>query len=228
MARHHLLLLSCLMGGSAVAGGHFDIDDAGTLDPGQCQVEAWGGRFGAAPTTTYHLGPSCGVGPVELGVNFERDSLPGSASLPGGVSYVIGPQVKWTFLGRDPEATLSAAAFASVGYDVTHGGSPGGQATVPVSWHALDSLWVNFNLGFDWTPNGGGRTGRGGLQGDWSFNDRMSLIAERFRSFGVWTSRVGMRFNLTPLLSLDVSGARTGPAGAWGFAVGLNQEFKGF
>ncbi|WP_269758539.1 hypothetical protein [Variovorax sp. E3] len=80
----------------AQAAGHFDVDDAGTLDPGQCQYETWWGRTGTEPVTGFHFGPACRVGPVELGLNFDRTSVAGVHSVTGG------PQVKWNFLGQAP------------------------------------------------------------------------------------------------------------------------------
>ena len=43
-----------------------------------------------------------------------------------------------------------------------------------------------------------------GLAGDWALNDTVSLIAERNKAFDLWTSRIGARFSLTPLISIDV------------------------
>jgi hypothetical protein len=54
----------------------------------------------------------------------------------------------------------------------------------------------------------------------------VSLIAERNRAFGLWTSRAGVRLSLTPLISIDVSAARTGPEGVRSFVIGLNHEFS--
>ncbi|MDM0012509.1 TonB-dependent receptor [Variovorax sp. J22P168] len=215
-----LLLLLPWCASQVDAAGHFDVDDAATLDPGQCQYELWGGRFGAVKATEYHLGPSCRVGPVELGLNLDR------ASVPGEYAVGFGPQLKWTFMGEAPESRLQAALYLAATWDVTRGGRTGGQFTVPVSWHALDPLWLNLNLGYDWSPGNGERTGRGGLQGNWAFNDTVSLVVERFKAFDNWTSRAGLRFNLTPTISLDLSAARSGPDGVRGYAIGLNQVFE--
>jgi hypothetical protein len=106
------------------------------------------------------------------------------------------------------------------------GGRAGGQFVLPLTWRATDSLQVHANLGADWAPGTGARSGRGGLAGEWALNDAVSLIAERNRAFGLWTSRVGARFSLTPLISIDVSAARTGPEGVRSVAIGLNREFS--
>lgn len=215
-----LPLLGSLLATPAHAGGHFDIDDAGTLDQGQCQYEAWGGRFGSARATDYHLGPACRVGPVELGFNIDRTSVPGEHA------YGVGPQLKWTFTEQPDQTTLSAALFVSGVWDATHGGRAGGQFAVPVSWRALDSLWINANLGYDWSPGNGERTGRGGLQAAWAVDERLWLIAERFRSFEIWSTRAGVRISLTPTISVDLSASRSGPDGVRGYSIGLNQVFQ--
>jgi hypothetical protein len=220
MVRRILLPLLGVLAMQVHAAGHFDIDDAGTLDPGQCQYEVWGGRFGTAPVTDYHLGPACRVGPVELGFNIDR------AAVPGDQAYGAGPQLKWTFMEEQAESRLSAALFFSAVWDATHGGRAGGQFVVPVTWHPIESLYVNANLGYDWTPGSGERTGRGGLQGAWAVHDKLYLVFERFRAFDTWTSRAGLRFNLTPTISVDLSAARSGPDGVRGYAIGLNQVFS--
>lgn len=220
MIRRLLMLLLGLVAATARAGGHFDVDDAGTLDPGQCQYETWAGRIGSEPVRVFHLGPACRVGPVELGANIDRYSAP------DGRTTTLGPQLKWTFLGQGAEARLAAAVSASTTFDLTHGGRAGGQLVIPVSWRAVDPLWIHANLGTDWATGTGTRTGRAGLAGEWALNDRVSLIVERNKSFELWTSRAGLRFSLTPLVSIDVSASRTGPQGVRGFVIGLNHEFK--
>lgn len=197
------------------------MDDAGTLDPGQCQIEAWAGRFGLDRLTNYHLGPACGVGPVELGLNLDRYSASGE------YAYLVGPQLKWTFFGREPDARLIAAVSAGLTFDVTRGGRTGRQIVVPVSWQALNSLWLHANLGAEWDTEKGERTNRGGLQAEWAVSGTVTMIVERFRSVGVWTSRGGLRYYLAPGTSIDLSGSRAGADKVRGWAVGINHEFKG-
>ncbi|WP_242630908.1 hypothetical protein [Variovorax paradoxus] len=217
-----LPLAACaLASAGAQAGGHFDIDDAGTLDAGRCQYEAWWGRTGPEPVTVLHAGPSCRVGPVELGLNIDRFSVEGVHSV------TVGPQLKWNFFGPAADAPLSAAISLGAVFDVTRGGRAGGQLVLPVTWRPLDRLQVHANIGADWATGTGARTPRGGLAAEWALDEKVSLIAERSRASGVWTSRIGWRFGLTPLISLDVSASRTGAGsrGVNGFVVGLNQEF---
>jgi len=221
MMRRTLTIPLWLVAAPALAGGHLDVDDAGTLDPGQCQYELWGTRVGDARTTLAHLGPACRIGPFEVGLNIDRIAIPGETL------HTLGPQLKWTFLGQAPDARWSAAVSVSATYDVPRrGGRAGGQFVLPVTWRATDSLMVHGNLGTDWLPGTGTRTGRGGLGAEWALNPTISLLAERNRAFGLWTSRIGARFNITPLISIDVTTARTGPEGVRSVTIGLNHEFS--
>ena len=215
-----LPMAACVLASAgAQAAGHFDVDDAGLLDPGQCQYEAWWGRTGAEPVNGVHIGPSCRVGPVELGLNIDRLSVQGVHTV------AAGPQLKWNFFGPAADAPLSAALSLGAVFDLTRGGRAGGQFVLPVTWRPADSLQIHANLGADWATGTGARTPRGGLAAEWALDEKLSLVAERSRASGVWTSRIGGRFSLTPLLSVDVSASRTGPQGVRGFVVGLNHEF---
>ncbi|WP_286186021.1 hypothetical protein [Acidovorax cavernicola] len=215
-------VFTTLSGTGAHAAGHFDVDDAGTLDPGQCQYETWWGRSGVEPVVGLHVGPACRVGPVELGLNFDRLSVQGVHSVTGG------PQIKWTFAGTAADAPFSAAVSMGAVADLRRGGRMGGQLVVPLTWRPTGSLQFHANLGADWALGTGARTPRGGLAVEWALNDAVSLIAERNRAGGVWTSRVGGRFSLTPLISVDISASRTGlpgGRGVRGVVIGLNHEF---
>src|SRR5947207_2801992 len=120
-----------LLASHVQAGGHFDVDDAGTVDPGQCLVEVWASRTGTRPALDgQHLGPACRVGPVELGLNVDRFSRSGDRS-----QVFTGPQVKWTYYGQAADAPLSAALEGNLVFDVTHGERTGGQILLPVTWH---------------------------------------------------------------------------------------------
>lgn len=215
-----MLAASCSLASlGAQAAGHFDVDDAGTLDPGQCQYETWWGRTGTEPVTGFHIGPACRVGPVELGLNFDRLSVEGVHTVTGG------PQIKWNFLGQAADAPFSAAVSMGTVSDLRRGGRMGGQFVVPLTWRPTSSLQVHANLGADWALGTGVRTPRGGVAVEWAWNDTVSLIAERSKAAGVWTSRIGGRFSITPLISVDVSASHSGPRGVRGFVIGLNHEF---
>lgn len=222
----NVLALCLLASGSAWgAGGHFDVDDAGMLDPGQCQYEAWASRSRAPEADTVrglHLGGACRVGPVELGFNTDRAWVRGERS-----TVTVGPQLKWTFLGHQAEAPLAAALSLGASFDVTQGGRTGGQLLLPVTWRAHDTLQLHLNLGSDWSTGTGARSGRGGLGAEWALHPSVALIAERNRAFGLWTSRIGVRLSLTPLISIDLSAARTGSGEqrVRGVVLGINHVF---
>lgn len=205
------------------AGGHFDVDDAGTLDMESCQYETWVGRSRGGnmePVTGFHFGPACRAGPFELGLNADRFTQKGEPT-----SVLLGPQLKWTFLGQAPESSVSAALSASVIGDITNGGRLGGQFVVPVTWLVSRRVQLHANAGVDWNPGDGFRTSRSGLAVEWILHGPVSLIAERGRSFSQWTSRIGARWAIAPLVTLDVSLARISPDGLRAITLGLNREF---
>jgi len=218
MIRRILVVTLGLTAVGAHASGHFDVDDAGMLDPGQCQYELWMNRVPRENATLWHLGPACRVGPIELGLSID------DLAVNGRHTQLVGPQVKWTFFGSAPVAPLAAALALSAVF-ASQGGHAGGQAVVPVTWQAADTLRVSLNVGLDWLPGSGDSTVRSGINGDWALNHIVSLIAERNKSFGLWTSRIGARFSLAPMISIDVSAAQTGPARVRSFVIGLNHEF---
>jgi len=199
------------------AGGHFDVDDATVLDAGHCQYEAWVARAPAATATLAHLGPSCRVGPVEIGVNVDRFSIAGEHRT------LLGPQLKWVV---DPLIDkLSAGVAWSASYDLTNRGRPAAQTLyLPFTWWATEKLWMHANIGMDRDAEGA-RWRRQGLSAEWAANDKFTFIAERVKFVDNWTSRVGGRFNVSETLSVDLSAARAGPRAERVYVVGLNQEF---
>ncbi|MEJ7687153.1 MAG: hypothetical protein WKG52_09270 [Variovorax sp.] len=208
-------------GSQATAGGHFDVDDAYLLDPGQCQYETWLSRTRVEPARNFHFGPACRLGPFEVGIAFDRSSTGQSAA-----ESNLGPQIKWAFFGGS-EAPFSAAVAWSTTRNFSTHGKPGRQLLLPLTWRGAENLRVHANLGADWSTGDSVRTSRRGAAVEWALlDDRLSLIAERNRAHGLWTSRLGARLHLTPLVSLDISAARSSPDGARMFVVGLNQEFS--
>lgn len=211
-----LPILGCAA--AAHAGGHFEVDDAGTLDAGDCQVELWASHGQKTDVNLYHVGPSCGVGAVELGLNWDVTR--------GVRSNIFGPQVKWTFFGRDADSVLSAAVSAGTQYDIRNGGQWGGQALLALSWQVLAPLQVNANLGTDWVTGSGDRYARGGLQVQWAVRPDFTLIAERNHSFSQWGTRLGFSWQVRTHTSIDFSVARLGLGGGETvYTVGLNQLF---
>ncbi|RZI97279.1 MAG: hypothetical protein EOP78_01525 [Variovorax sp.] len=200
------------------------MDDAGTLDVGQCQYEAWGSRVGKDPTVRgLHVGPACRVGPVEVGLGVDFLATRGERT----VTYA-GPQLKWTFYGQGADDRLAAALSIGTTFNATRGGRAGGQFVIPLTWRALDNLQLHANFGADWAPGTGARTRRGGVQAEWALDETVSLIAERNRAYDLWTTRIGARLSVTPHISIDVSVARIGRAEQRqrGFVIGFNHEFS--
>ncbi|MEP6873023.1 MAG: hypothetical protein ABI887_01540 [Burkholderiales bacterium] len=198
------------------AGGHFDVDDATVLEPGHCQYEAWVVRAPAAGATVAHIGPGCRVGPVEVGVNVDRWSVAGNGRT------LLGPQLKWVV---DPLVDrLSAGLAWSAFYDLTNHGRPTQTLYAPVTWWVAEKVWLHANIGAD-RDTVGARWRRQGLSGEWAANAKFTVIAERVKFVGDWTSRVGGRFNVSETLSVDLSAARFGPRGERVYVIGVNQEF---
>lgn len=209
----------CVASGSVAhaAGGHFDVDDAAVIEPGHCQYEAWAARRSSAPaTTSWHLGPGCRVGPLELALNLDRIS---SAT---GFLSTAGPQLKWV---TDIAAPVAAGVVWSVAFDLRRGGRPAHTLYAPLTWVAGETLALNANFGADWDATGA-RTHRLGASGEWVAHERLTVIAERVRFAGDWTSRIGARFSLTEAISVDLSVARVGPHAARVYVIGLNHDFE--
>lgn len=222
------VLSACLLVGTqAHAAGHFDVDDAGTLDAGQCLVEIWAGRLRSpADLNGQHVGGACAAGPVELGFNIDRTASPSA-----GATVFAGPQIKWNFWGREPNAAWSAAVALAASFDLRHGGRPGGQFLLPLSWRASDRVNVLVNAGADWATGGGPTYARGGAALEWALTDQLTLVAERNRAYELWTSRLGARITVAPLTTVELSASRSGRSGdarQRGVVIGLNREFSHF
>jgi hypothetical protein len=203
------------MNAAQAAGGHFDVDDAAVLEPGRCQVETWLTRSPGALTTA-HLGPSCRIGPVELGFNVDRFK----AQAVGGST--LGPQLKWV---ADPVINrLNAGVVAALGLKAQGDARTSRTLYFPLTWAPHDSFAVNAIIGADWVAGNRG-TRRLGIAGEWSAGGQATVIAERFGAGGEWVSRLGLRVSLGDSLSLDLSAARADLQTRRLFAIGLNHEF---
>lgn len=198
-------------------GGHFDVDDAGLLDPGQCQLEGWFVRAPATGASVVHLGSACRVGPVEAALNLER-SGPADAR-----RNTLGPQLKWA-AALPGAAAVSAGIVAALACDTAHGGTPARALYLPISWAATEAFALHMNLGADWGA-ANARTRRLGAAAEWAASERWSVLAERSRIGGGWSTRIGTRFAPHPALAIDLSVARAGPLGTRVYGIGLSHDF---
>ncbi len=201
------------------ASGHFDVDDSGMLDPGQCQYELWNARSNGETRNFLHFGPSCRIGPVELGATYDRYSDP------TGRFDLFGPQLKWMFLG-DSQSFVSATLSAGVSGNSWSSHKWAKQVVVPVSFLVRRDFLIHTNLGYDWAISTNEKTRRYGVQGEWALNERYTLIAERIRAFESWNTRVGVRYSITPLISVDASAGHSSGSLKNTFVIGFNHEFS--
>jgi len=182
------------------------------LAPGRCQVELWVVRGEVARIA--HIGPSCRVGPLEIGVHFER--LSGEERS----DRVVGVQLKAaTHWLADVQVGVVAAASRATTEDVN-------LLTLfaPVTWSLGADVQLNGNLGVDHLSTRGS-TLRAGIGGEWAFHEHVTLLAERLRAFDETLTRLGIRIVLGEQVSIDVSGARLSGSGNRVWGLGLNVEF---
>jgi hypothetical protein len=202
------------------AGGHHSVDDAAILDADQCQVETWTDRHARSSQGLLHIGPACRVGPIELGLNLEREH--------GGEGRTVraGPQVKWAFAIND---SLSAGVLATAGWQSDAHATALRFATssivIPVTWQIDDSWRAHINVGRDF-HRAQSSTSHSGAAIEWSALPTVSFVAERFREGGNNAWRAGMRWTPVQALSVDLSRARglRADAPAW-WTLGLTWAF---
>ena len=208
----------CLVSLSAqAAGGHHPVDDAAMLDVGKCKLEGWAERETGGARTLQHLGTGCRVGPVELGLNLEKEK---QVTLDAATSF--GPQIKWAFLLND---VLSVGVVASAKFNSQSPRYASSTVVLPLSWRATETLSVHANYGRNFLRGGVGQP-RGGVSLEWAPITDVSLVAERFREAANNSTRLGARYALTPDVKLDISRARSLHAGgvSW-WTAGVIWEF---
>lgn len=207
-----VLTLSLLTCRAAAMGGHFEVDDAAVLEPGRCQVEVWALRGEDARLA--HVGPACRAGLLELGLNIDRVWGDERAA------NIVGAQAKWvTTLWPQVDGGLVASALR----DTTHG-TWLHTVYVPISWTVSAAIALHANVGGDRSSEGR-RTSRLGVAGEWSIDERFTVLAERFRLLDAIATRIGLRVVLGEQASIDFSGARVSGSGNRVWGLGLTIEF---
>jgi hypothetical protein len=199
------------------AGGHFAVDDAFLLDPGQCQIETWLEREGSTRSLV-HLGPACRAGPLEIGLNVDRTRWRDR-----GFAAVVGPQVKWAHALDD---RVSLGMVASVGLQGSSPTYAGASLYVPVSVRVAPSVLLHANGGRDWSK-GAGSASRAGFSVEWQPSDSWTVVGERFRQGGANFARLGVRWQAGTALILEASRAVAvhGEGGGW-WTVGAAWTFE--
>lgn len=126
------------------AGGPHIVDDAGTVTPGNCELEAYGNR---GPSRSWRLvvSPTCAF--KALG-NFEIGVI-AAASCPPGARVIPGVAIK-TGLGRYGPARY--AVEVSLGFDPEGNQQNYISTNFPVSFDLVDWLELHANAGLDFEP----------------------------------------------------------------------------
>ena len=204
--------------GPALAGGHFTVDDAALLDPGQCQIDGWVEHESRADRRLAHVGPSCGLGPVEVGLGWDRSRVQ-AADAP----MATGAYVKWAAGISDAVSVGAAVAGNWQAATPRHAGTT---VVIPLSWRINDALQTHFNIGRDYV-RGGANANRAGVAVEWRPAARWLVIAEQFRQSEASFARVGLRWEPTQALSIDLSRADrwSGPSSAW-WTLGIAWAFE--
>lgn len=242
--RTALLLCVCVVPmGAHAAGGHHAVDDAATLDSRSCVADAW---MGDSRTTLLHLGASCGVGPVELGVSAEHErSLNPDSDFASQTGLQL--QMKWAHaldeevgLGLSYELGIDARPFPP---EYALSSFNGLFTWKPASWREYA---VHLNAGTDIVDQGGNDGGsedysRWGVALEWTpqagrlpemMKDmgQWSFVGERYRRFEADYLRLGFRIGVGRNGNFDVSREQglngTDEGGRWFFGVTMPLEIR--
>lgn len=126
------------------AGGPHLVDDAGTVAPGDCEVEAYG-NAGLAGAWRLVVSPTCAfkaLGNFEIGVIAAATGPPGARVIPG-ISVKTG-------LGKVGPGRL--AMEVSLGFDPEGNQQNYVSTNLPVSFVPVDWLEFHANAGLDFEP----------------------------------------------------------------------------
>ncbi|MFX1682252.1 hypothetical protein PV762_23800 [Mitsuaria sp. CC2] len=208
-----LLSAACL-----AAGGHHAVDDAATVDPGQCNLELWAEHSNLDRRQRQHAGLGCNLLGAEAGINADRETSRSASSL-----HLHGVQLKWA-TALQPQ--LAIGVVAGLGWQDQ---TPRSQQSllVPVTWTPREDLAFHLNLGRSRLKGGDARTQRG-IAAEWQMSPGWQTLAEYFHDGERPLSRLGLRRTLSDQLTVDVSYARAGavrtPKEGW-WTIGANWTF---
>jgi hypothetical protein len=197
------------------AGGHFAVDDASLLEPGQCGAESWVSRD-TGGDRSLRAGAACRVGAFELGAAGEH-------ARGGGSETRWNLEAKW--------ARPLSERFA-IGFDVQPARQAharphyeGTSVAALATWRARPELAVHANLGRD-LLRGAPDQPRAGIAVEWSPGGPWSWTGERYLEEETHFVRAGVRWQAGEAWSIDFSRAQrlAGPA-ASNWTLGVNVEF---
>ncbi|MBI5256661.1 MAG: hypothetical protein HY855_09185 [Burkholderiales bacterium] len=213
----------------AQAGRPLATDDAGTAEPGTCQLEGWHERAGAE--RAWVLAPACGVAEgLELGADLTRHQPRGPVRSSAGLALKWAPAAARLNtaageLGFGLKLATSSAQTSAEGWQ-----REGSEALALASWQAAEAWAVHANLGAARQHGPGGqRATLLNLALAWTPGPSALLFAElqansRREAFGGTQQTLGGRWWLVPeRLGLDLTASReAGAAGPtrWGLGFG--------
>ena len=200
LAPSSLLVAICLALAPATglgAEGHYSVEEADLLPKGSCRLSGWSNRGLRNPYRGAVVSPQCGLGPIELEMEFgrERDPIERDWSTP------LSLTVKW---GRTISPTLQGAVHVEFESDDGALSLEQTRFTLPLTWRPGGGLTTHLNLGRELVHGGRDRMS-GGAAVEWALNERWSLLAERFRLEGAWATRAGIRRRIGYPWKIDLS-----------------------
>lgn len=208
----------CACAAARAAGGHFSVDDASLLEPGQCEEETWASRYDGGGHLL-HAGINCRVGPVEI------DGAGENAHADGSSATAWNLELKWA---RDLDEQWSVGAdLQPIWAAQQHPHYAGTRFYAIATWHPVKSLAVNANLGRDWW-SGAPDQPRGGVSLEWEVAEPWTLIVERYLESETHFVRAGAHWTPNGRWSLDLSRAQrlSGPGASY-WTLGITLPLTG-
>jgi hypothetical protein len=212
----------------AHAGRPLSTDDAGTADPGTCQVESWHEKAGSE--RAFVLAPACGVVPgVEIGVDSTwpkpRDVVRQEAGL--AVKFVPASWKVATGAGELNFGLKASGAWLKP----ADAGWQSADTTVLglATWKPADSLAVHVNVGISRDRASATRATLTNAALVWTPHEPLLVFVEAQGNnkkdvFGGTVSTVGARWWLVKdTLGLDLTASRESGGGSttrWTFGIG--------
>jgi len=178
-------------------GGHFAVDDAIILGPGECDIESWATHADGGNALA-HAGLQCGAFGAEWGLAAE------SVHEDGSQRTLYGAQLKWA---REWQPGWHA------GFSVTPArqtrerpGYVGSNVSALLTWMPGEHLAVHVNAGRDLLQAQPDQ-GRHGAAIEWTLQRQWTLVLERYLLDATQFARAGARWVASERWSVDLSRA---------------------